>query len=88
MKNEFWAGLGSRAVLVKKKFGANYEQLLRPISLCFHEQKKQASKVAHNRPQTFFYKYGPAAQTSPEFIFHIINMSQDSSVSFSVRLTQ
>ena len=31
---------------------------------------KTGSKVAHNRPQT-----------SPEFIFHIINMSQDSSVS-------
>ena len=27
MKNPFWAGLGSRAVLVKKKFGADYEQL-------------------------------------------------------------
>ena len=27
---------------------------------------------------------GPAAQTSPELIFHIINMSQDSSVSVSV----
>ena len=24
MKNQFWAGLGSRAVLVKKKFEANY----------------------------------------------------------------
>ena len=23
MKNQFWAGLGSRAVLVKKKFGAD-----------------------------------------------------------------
>ena len=42
-----------------------------------HENlKKQASKVAHNRP--FF------SQTSPELIFHIINMSQDSSVSLSV----
>jgi hypothetical protein len=26
MKNQFWAGLGSRAILVKKKFGADYEQ--------------------------------------------------------------
>jgi hypothetical protein len=25
MKNQFWDGLGSQAVLVKKKFGANYE---------------------------------------------------------------
>ena len=27
MKNQFWAALGSRAVLVKKKFGADYEKL-------------------------------------------------------------
>ena len=46
--------------------------------------KKRASKVAHNRPQTFFSQYCQAAQTSPELIFHIINMSQDSSVSLSV----
>jgi hypothetical protein len=39
MKNQFWAGLGSRAVLMKKKFGANYEQLLRPVFLCFQGQK-------------------------------------------------
>ena len=45
--------------------------------------KRQAPKVAHNRPQTFFHSTGPAAQTSPELIFHII-MSQDSSVSLSV----
>ena len=50
-----------------------------------HENiKKQASKFAHNRPQTFFSQYFPAAQTNPELIFHIINMSQDSSVSLSV----
>ena len=50
-----------------------------------HENiKKRASKAAHNRPQTFFSQYCPAAQTSPELIFHIINMSQDSSVSLSV----
>ena len=30
-KNQFWAGLGSRALLVKKTFGADYEQLLRPV---------------------------------------------------------
>ena len=39
MKNQFGARLGSRAVLVKKKFGADYEQLLRPVFLCFHGQK-------------------------------------------------
>jgi hypothetical protein len=46
--------------------------------------KKRASKVAHNSPETFFHMYGPAAQTSPELIFHIINMPQDSSFSLSV----
>ena len=32
----------------------------------------------------FFFSTGPAAQTSLELIFHIINMSQDSSVYWSV----
>ena len=51
----------------------------------YHENiKKQSSKVAHNRPQTFFSSTGLAAQTSPELIFHIIYMSQDPSVSLSV----
>ena len=56
------------------------------INLFFaHENiKKTPSKVAHNRPQTFFSQYCPAAQTSPESIFHIIYISQDSSVSLSV----
>ena len=31
IKNQFWAGLGSWAVLVEKKFGADYEQLLRTV---------------------------------------------------------
>jgi hypothetical protein len=35
MKNQFWAGLGSRAVLVKKKFGADYEQLFRAVFYVF-----------------------------------------------------
>jgi hypothetical protein len=53
-----------------------------------HENiKKRASKVAHNRPQLFFHK-DLAAQTSPELIFHIINMSQNSSVSLSVVVTR
>ena len=38
--------------------------------------KKRASKVAHIPPNPFFH--------SPKLIFHIINMSQDSSVSLSV----
>ena len=39
MKNQFWAGLGSQASTVKKKFGADYEQLLRLVFLSFHGQK-------------------------------------------------
>ena len=35
-------------------------------------------------PNFFFHSTGQASQTSPELIFHIINMSQDSSVSSSV----
>ena len=31
MTNQFWAGLGSWAVLVEKMFGAHDEQLLRPF---------------------------------------------------------
>ena len=50
-----------------------------------HENiKKRASKVALNRPQIFFHKYGPAAQN---LFFHIMNMSQDSSVSLPVFYT-
>ena len=41
-----------------------------------------ASKVAW--PQTFCSQYCLAAQTSPELLFYIRNISQDSSVSFSV----
>ena len=41
MKNQFWAGLGSRAELVKKKFGADYEQLLRPVFLMFSWTKNR-----------------------------------------------
>ena len=40
MKNQFWAGLGSWAILVKKKFGADFEQLLSAVFSCFHGQKK------------------------------------------------
>ena len=39
MKHQFWVGLGSRTVLVKKKFGADYEQLLWPFFFSFHGQK-------------------------------------------------
>ena len=48
--------------------------------------KKQVSKVAYNGPKPFF----PAQTTahSPKLIFHIINMSQDASVSLSVAAAQ
>ena len=46
--------------------------------------KKTPLKVAHNRPQAFFHKYGPAAQTSPELIFHIIKCREQASVLLSV----
>ena len=39
MKNQFWAGLGSRVVLVKKKLGADYEQLLRVFFFMFSRAK-------------------------------------------------
>ena len=39
MKNQFWAGLGSRAVLVKKKLGADYEQVLRAFFMFLRRKK-------------------------------------------------
>ena len=69
--------------VLKKTYGADYEQLLRAVFSCFQGQKKIASplksyiinkifdpenmkktpsKVAHNRPPTFFSCTGPAAQ--------------------------
>ena len=51
-----------------------------------HENFKNGpQKLLIIGPQTFFSQYCPAAKTSPELIFHIINMSQDSSVSLSVQ---
>ena len=37
-----------------------------------------------NGPQLFFHKYGPAAQTSPELIFHIIKCRERAFVVLSV----
>ena len=52
-----------------------------------HENiKEMPSKVAHNRPKTFFSCTDQVAQTSPELIFHIIKMSQVPSVYWSVHL--
>jgi hypothetical protein len=50
----------------------------------FQNLKKRASKVAHNRPKPFFHSPAQPTAHSPESIFHIINMSQDTSVSLSV----
>jgi hypothetical protein len=47
MKNQFWAGSGSRAVLEKKKFGADYEQLLRPVFLMFSWTKNKFKLKLH-----------------------------------------
>ena len=41
---------------------------------------KLPSKVAHNRPQTFFSSTDPAAQTSPKLVFHVINIREQASV--------
>ena len=43
--------------------------------------KFEIPQIAHENKKN---STGPAAQTSPELILHIINMSQDSSVSLSV----
>ena len=49
------------------------------------KRKNWAQKLVIISPKLFFHMYGPAVQTSPELIFHIIKMSpQDSSVSWSV----
>ena len=50
-------------------------------------KKKRPKKLLIIGPRLFFHSTGPAAQISPESIFHIINMSQDSSVSLSVIMT-
>ena len=64
------------------------KEFKKKLNLFFaHENiKKWASKVAHNRPQTLFSQYCPALQTSPELIFHIVNMSQDSFYFFNNKL--
>ena len=50
-----------------------------------HENiKKRASKVAHNRPQTFFQVLARLLKQAQNRFFYIINMSQDSSVFLSV----
>ena len=46
--------------------------------------KKGPQKLLIIGPKLFFHKYGPAAQTSQEVIFHILNMSQNSSASLNV----
>ena len=60
------------------------DAILFSIFFALEKHKKTPSKVAHNRPQTFFVFTDPTAQTSPELIFHIINMSRYSYVSLYV----
>ena len=48
--------------------------------------KNRNQKLLIISPQ-FFFSTGPTVQTSPQFIFHIKNMSQASSVYWSVFLT-
>ena len=56
-------------------FQKNFEKNFYPKKL-----KKRASKVAHNWPKPFFSQLSPQPTAhSQELIFHIINMSQDSS---------
>ena len=50
--------------------------------------KNKPKKLLIISPKLFFHSTGPAAQTSPELIFHIIKRSQDSSVSLSVSYMQ
>ena len=46
--------------------------------------KKPLSKVAHNLPILFFHSPAHPIAHSQELVFHIWNMSQDTSVSLSV----
>jgi hypothetical protein len=54
------------------------------IFFCPWKHKKRPQKLLIIGHKLFFHKYSPVAKTSPELIFHIINMSQNSSVSLSV----
>ena len=58
------------------------EQMLVPDLYVF-TLKFEIPQIAHENKKN---STGPAAQTSPELLFHIINMSQDSSVYWSVVL--
>ena len=68
MKNQFWAGLGSRSSTVKKKFGADYEQLFRPVFLCFRGQKINLDFFI------FFWKYSSVRTEK----MHIIKVKKKS----------
>ena len=66
-----------RVLLLTLKFAALKKTGFSPV-------KNTSQKLIG--PNFFFHSTGLAAQTSPELIFHIINMSKDSSVSLSVVL--
>jgi hypothetical protein len=69
-------------------FSVRTLQYLKKKSFFVHENIKNGpQKLLIIGPKLFFLKYGQAAQTSLELIFHIINMSQATSVSLSVAYT-
>ena len=82
--HNLFRGIGNKTVRTFQWGCCNIFKNILPLKTL----KKPPSKVAHNRPQTFFFMYWLAAQTSPELIFHVINMSQDTSVLLSVVTTQ
>ena len=50
--------------------------------------KKRPQKLLIIGPKLFFHKKDPAAQTSPELIFHIIKCREQASVLLSVYYSQ
>ena len=59
-----------------------YDIFKKKISL--ENIKKRSQKLLITGPKLFFHKYGQAAQTSPELIFHIIKCREQASVLLSV----
>ena len=62
----------------------NFQKKLK--NFCFHENiKKQASKVAHNRPRPLYFTVQPRPTAhSPELILHIVKSWDQTFVSLSV----
>ena len=60
------------------------DAILFSIFFALENIKKRPQKLLIIGPKLFFSCTGPAAQTSPELILHVINISQESSVLLSV----